>query len=231
LVLVLLYCKIYSRPIYGTAIVVDFGVKVGCWMSKMKYSSGLISQSFWFIEFKKVIKLLHDGKTYDDIKRLCLEENLFGASKENRARRMFGYISTRAKTFDSEMIELFNTSHIATQKTMTLFAIVKSDKLFSEFLYEVYREKVILGINQLDDSDTNIFFKNKQAQNEDIASWSDVTLNKLRNCYTNYLTDAGLLTISSGKKNITPPILDKELEMCLLTHYDEQFIKAITGVN
>ena len=37
-----------------------------------KYSSGLVSESFWFIEFKKIIKLRNEGKSWDDIRDLCL---------------------------------------------------------------------------------------------------------------------------------------------------------------
>ncbi len=55
-------------------------------MTNTTYSAGLMSQSFWFIEFKKIIKLLHEGRTEDEIKALCLEENLFGAAKEYRAK-------------------------------------------------------------------------------------------------------------------------------------------------
>lgn len=56
------------------------------------YSAGLVSQSFWFIEMKKIIKLIAEGKSEEEIKRLCIEENLFGAAKEYRAKRIFGYI-------------------------------------------------------------------------------------------------------------------------------------------
>ena len=56
------------------------------------YSAGLISQSFWFIEFKKVLKLLENGKSEVEIRELCLQDNLFGAAKEYRAKRMYGYI-------------------------------------------------------------------------------------------------------------------------------------------
>lgn len=45
------------------------------------YSAGLMSQSFWFIEFKKVVKLISDGKSQNEIKSACIEENLFGAVK------------------------------------------------------------------------------------------------------------------------------------------------------
>ena len=52
------------------------------------YSAGLISQSFWFTEFKRVIKLISEGKSETEIKTMCVEENLFGAAKEYRAMRM-----------------------------------------------------------------------------------------------------------------------------------------------
>jgi len=51
-------------------------------MGELLYSAGLMSQSFWFIEFKKVVKLVADGVDAEEIKRRCLEENLLGAAKE-----------------------------------------------------------------------------------------------------------------------------------------------------
>ena len=32
-------------------------------MECTKYSAGLVSQSFWFVEIKKVIKLIDEGKS------------------------------------------------------------------------------------------------------------------------------------------------------------------------
>ena len=67
-----------------------------------KYSAGLVSQSFWFVEFKKVVKLLESGKTETEIKDMCIAKNLFGAAKEYRARRIYGYIWNRIKQLDEE---------------------------------------------------------------------------------------------------------------------------------
>ena len=53
-------------------------------MIEEKYSAGLISQSFWFIEMKKIIKLIDEGKSEEEIKNLCISENLFGAAKEQK---------------------------------------------------------------------------------------------------------------------------------------------------
>lgn len=52
------------------------------------YSSGLVSQSFWFVEMKKIIKLVSEGKDEHEITKICIEENLFGAAKEYRAKRI-----------------------------------------------------------------------------------------------------------------------------------------------
>ena len=94
------------------------------------YSAGLISQSFWFIEMKKIVKLIADGKTEEEIKKICIEENLFGAAKEYRAKRIYGYIWNRTKQLDEKMIDLFINSDLATQKLINLVAILKSDRLF-----------------------------------------------------------------------------------------------------
>jgi len=153
----------------------------------MNYSAGLVSQSFWFVEIKKIIKLVNDGMTEDEIKNLCIDENLFGTMKEYRAKRIYGYIWNRTKKLDKAMIELFCTSDIATQKVINLISILKSDRLFLEFMFEVYREKNILGINVIEDSDVNIFFKNKEIQSEDVAAWSDATKCRLRSIYISTL--------------------------------------------
>lgn len=199
-------------------------------MIEAKYSAGLMSQSFWFIEMKKVIRLIYEGKSEAEIKELCLGENLFGAAKEYRAMRIYGYIWNRAKKLDDKLIELFITSDLSTQKIINLVAILKTDRLFFEFMYEVYREKVILGIPVLEESDINIFFKNKEIQDEGIAGWKDTTKNRLRSLYFNYLIEANLLSVVDKKKMITTPILDIALERYLEVSGDGPIVKAISGV-
>ena len=199
-------------------------------MVEKAYSAGLVSQSFWFVEMKKVIKLIDSGKNEEDIKKICIDENLFCAAKEYRAKRMYGYIWNRTKKLDKALIDLFCTSDLATQKIINLIAILRSDRLFFEFMFEVYREKKILGVPVMEDIDVNVFFKNKEIQSEDIAAWTDNTKRRLRSIYFNYLIDANLLTVVDKKKMITPPILDIALERYLETCGDNSIIKAITGV-
>ncbi len=199
-------------------------------MANEIYSAGLMSQSFWFLEFKKVVGLRQAGTTYDNIKKKCVENNLFGAAKEYRARRMAGYIVNRVKSMDEELIELFLKANIETQKLINLITILRGDRLFFEFVYEVYREKVILGAETMEDADVNVFFSQKEMQSDVISNWKDSTKKHLRSNYLNFMMDANLLAVIDKRKKITPPILDIALEQYLRISGEEVMIKALTGV-
>lgn len=199
-------------------------------MNDQKYSAGLVSQSFWFVEFKKIVNLMYSGKTEYEIKTLCLKENLFGVAKEYRAKRIYGYIWNRIKQLDRTMMKIFVESDLATQKIINLICILKTDKLFFEFMYEVYREKAMLGFDKIEDADIRVFFNNKEIQSEEIFAWVDSTKKRLCNIYTNYMIDANLLMIENKEKKITLPILDIALERYLECKGEAVLLKVLTGV-
>ena len=128
-------------------------------MKRKEYSAGMVKLSFWFAEFRKVIQLLNSGKTLLKIKKMNVEENIFSAPTQARAIQIFNTISTRVKSLDQSFYTLFERSDISNQKVIVLIAIMQSDSLFFDFVYEVYREKLIIGANELSDSDFRIFFK------------------------------------------------------------------------
>ena len=200
-------------------------------MPKNDYSAGMVSKPFWFIEFKKVMTLLDKGVDYDEIKRISLEENLFGVPKIYRAKEIYNTVSRRTKALGNELIKLFCSTDLSSSKFLAMLAVIKTDRLFFEFMYEVYREKIMFGVTTLEDRDINIFLKNKQMQSEKVAGWKDCTLDKLKNSYVNYLSDSGLILRVGSVKNITPPVLDISVEQYLLDHDMRQYLSALTGVN
>jgi hypothetical protein len=195
------------------------------------YSAGLMSQSFWFIEFKKCVRLKSQGLTDAEIKKMCIEENLFGAATENRVRRMASYVVNRLAAMDEQLVKIFCEADVATQKLINLIMILKLDQLFLEFIFEVYREKIILGSPSLDEKDVNVFFTRKETQSEVVAGWKDSTKRHLRSCYLNFMTDANLLTVIDKEKKITPPMIDIVLEKYLKMKGEETILKALTGGN
>lgn len=203
-------------------------------MTKNKYSAGAVKFSFWFLEFKTTVQYLCDGKTLDEIKQLNEENNIYNASSKARAKLIYNTVSARIREFDSNFTTLFCNSDLRTQKMICLVAILKHESLFFDFFHEVIREQMILGTNELSDTDIRVFFKQKQVESEKVASWSQETVVRLSSTYKDYLTHAGLLEGYNGKKEairkIYPPILDQPFVDWLQTHELGYMVNLLSGV-
>ena len=192
-------------------------------MERKEYSAGAVKLSFWFIEFRKVVELLYEGKNIDQIKSLALNENLFAAPTTLRANQIYHTVTGRIKSLDRSFIPLFTRSDLATQKLFALVAAMAYDTLFFDFVYEVIREKMILG-------DVRVFFKDKQQQNEKVAGWTDATLVRLGRCYKTMLYEAGVIDKTKTVRKILRPILDPELVRWLEQNDMGVYVKALAGV-
>mgnify|MGYP005756705093 CR=1 FL=1 len=199
-------------------------------MERKEYSAGAVKLSFWFVEFRKVVELLNEGKRSEQIKSLAINENLFAAPTKLRANQIYHTVTGRIKALDKSFIPLFVRSDLATQKLIALIAAMVYDTLFFDFVYEVIREKMILGSNDFTDSDVRIFFKDKQQQDEKVARWTDATLVRLGRCYKTMLYEAGIIDKSKTARKIFRPILDPELVGWLKQNDMDVYIKALAGV-
>ena len=121
------------------------------------------------------------------------------------------------------------SSDLATQKLIALVAVMAYDELFFDFVYEVVREKMIMGNDQLTDSDIRVFFKEKQEQDERVARWTDATFVRLAKCYKTMLYEAGIINKDVGARKIIPPIVDPQLQGWLEDHGMACYAKALTG--
>jgi len=199
-------------------------------MVRKEYSAGAVKHSFWFLEFRKMITLLLDGNSMDGIKQMNIDRNIFSAPTTERAKQIFNTVSARVRSLDESFYTVFTDGDIATQKIITLISVMNTDTLFFDFIYEVYREKLILGSEELLDSDIRVFFKNKQVQSERVSGWQDYTLKRLGTCYKTFMAEAGITSRSLSGASIVKPVLDISLEKCLIDNGMEQFIHALTGV-
>lgn len=200
-------------------------------ITELDYSAGLVSQSFWFPEMRTILKMILSGMDEKEIRQKCITENLFGMPNERRILEVYLRMKARSSRLDEPMMRLFMESDLATQKLINLVSILRGDRLFFEFINEVYREKVILGQTEIADMDINAFFTRKGAEEEFVENLSDATKRRLRGSYKNYLKDAGMITADGKKYFITVPIMDIVLERKLIADGEESIVKAITGRN
>lgn len=201
-------------------------------LNRNKYSAGAVKFALWFMEFRKEVQLLSQGKSFEEIKILSEDENIFGASTPARAAMIQSTLTARIQNMDPSFYPLFMDSDVATQKLYALTGSFAHDTLFFDFMYEVVREKMIIGTAMLTDADIRIFFKNKQAQDELIAKWTDQTLQRLGRSYKTQLFEAGLLEDQSRaiERKILKPILDPVLKHWLEDYGFGQVAKAMEGI-
>lgn len=202
-------------------------------MKRNQYSASTVKQNLWFMEFRKTVQLLSQGKSLDDIKELSLSENVYGASTPARATLIQSTIAFRIKSLeDVSFVPLFVDSDVATQKLFALSACFAYDTLFFDFMYEVVREKMIIGTNILTGADIRIYFKDKQAQDDQVAKWTDQTVTRLGRSYKTQLFEAGLLDdqTRADERKILKPILDPVLKHWLEDYGFGQIAKALEGV-
>lgn len=199
-------------------------------MERNGYSAGAVKHSFWFMEFRNETKLLSEGKSFDEIKELCKTKNIFAASTPGRATQICNTVSARIKALGESFYPVFLNGDVSTQKLFNLAAIMANDTLFFDFVYEVIREKMIIGSNDYKPSELSIFFKNKQLQSEKVAGWTDTTFTRLGKSYRSFLFEAGVTDKGKEVRRIFKPILEPDMERWLIDNNMEQIVKALSGV-
>lgn len=199
-------------------------------MKRRAYSAGAVKVSFWFAEFRQAVQLLAEGKSWDEIRRLSVEENIFGASTPLRAKQIYSSVKARITALDDSFIPVFLQADVTMQKLFALAGILSYDTLFFDFVYDVLRDKVLIGSNELHDSDLRLFFTEKQSHDERAAKWTEPTLIRLARSYKTMLSEAGVIDAGTTVRHITPPILTVDIEDWFNTHDLAPLVKALTGV-
>ncbi len=194
-----------------------------------KYRSTIKTMSFLYPELRKVAILCRQGFTLDDIRQKALRENIFLLNTENRIKKIAATVLERVGVLDDYLIGKITDGNLATSKQLALYAILKTDRLFFEFMLEVYREKHILKDYIITDKDINVFFRHKAEQSKRVASWSDYTIYKMGQVYKRILIESGFAKKNSKSIEITRPIIENEIASYLKKTGNHIYLKAMLG--
>ena len=75
----------------------------------MKYSAGLASKSYWYLESKKTAHYMLDGLNREEIRDLAIKDNLYQVGSEYRSKRMANAIYTRLNSIPKIILEAIVT--------------------------------------------------------------------------------------------------------------------------
>jgi len=168
-----------------------------------EYSSEIKNMPFLFLETKKTAILLSAGKSKDEIIELSKNENIYQLNKERRRTELPRTIVKRLKSVDDEGLEILANGRDEDAKIITLIAIMRTDKLFYEFMRDVYAESFSSHRLEITDSDFYVFFEDKASESERVAKWGKDNLERIRGAYRKMLCDAGLAVRDGGILKLT----------------------------
>lgn len=197
------------------------------WMTmELEYSSVLTGAGFMFYEVKEVAKLKQQGLNDQEIRKKVLNENIFQYDKMSSIKRALPYIVKRVNLLDETLTQLLIDETYEVGKVINLYAIMKFDRLFYEFMNEIIGEKLDSHNLYLDKVDVNSFFEIKREQSVFMASWSESTISKLKQVFKKILLNVGILkSLKTGE--LDRLIIDEKVSSYLKSIGDFNYLKAM----
>lgn len=196
---------------------------------KLEYTATNMARPFWIREMIIGATLKQEGYTYKEIRQKSYEENIFQARSENAKIKVASGVIARLNSLDDTLIDMLSKSNLETAHQIAIYSIMKTDKLFFDYMNEIYKDKIILRDYKIQDSDIKIFISRKQEQIPEVSLWVDSTIKRLISQYSTYLKDANFINKTKDGIEIIVPIVDKSLKDYLIEIGDEIYLSAMIG--
>lgn len=192
------------------------------------YSARLTGNPFLFFEMRVAAQLMVVGLSEKDIRNKIFNENLFKYKTKKSISKRVNEILRRLNLLSPDMQSLLANSGSDTAKLICLYAIVKSDLLFFEFMNEVVLENQLQN-KPIEPEHCVQFLQEKSEQSDTVLRWTDYTKKTLIEAYRTILRQSG---IAMGKRalEIIPPIFPRELADLLKQSGDDACKKVMLGV-
>lgn len=198
-------------------------------MNKKIYSSSIKKTPFKYSISKKIAKLMIDGKGRQEVFDECYVRNYIEVESIDRRKEISSVIYSRLINIDEFLLKQFYEGDVETSKFILVYAIAKSDMLFFDFMFEIYREALVGNKDYISIDDFDNFFAAKKETDLIVASWGHYTMTQLAKGYRNILVDSGMgerdkRNIKAIKLMIHPAVQDYIRQIG-----DAEYLKALLG--
>lgn len=194
------------------------------------YSAKLTAEPFMYNETKILAGYLLEGENADTLKKRNIEENLIKHKKIGSVKRVNSPIFRRLKIMNKEMLEEFVYSDIENSKYILLYTIMKTDKLVRDFLFEVYKDKLLMRKEYIEKFEIDNWYEEKCILSKTLRERTESTAAKLKQVIMKILQDSGLVIKEKNRFKIVRPLLKEKYISMLDKKGDIGYAKAIGGL-
>ena len=176
------------------------------------YNGGLTREQFLFYEIRIVASLECQGLERDEIRRKIRDDNLFQFPTEKMVDSITNTCFKRIDALDSEfLIDNLASGTIESAKQTNLYAMMKYNRIVWDFMITVIGEKYRIHDFDFSQKDLNLFFHRLQEQDDNVASWSDSTIQKIKQVLKKSLIECDYLDSTRSEK-LNQILITPELE-------------------
>ena len=198
-------------------------------MTSKRYTTTLNTRPFLYNETKRIAELLYKGVDPKEIKERVEEQNLFQLASKHRATGFNNVIQKRLKALDEALLEFFLTSDTQTSKAILLYALLKVDSLFYEWMREVVWDKFLILDVTLSKSETASFLARKSEQNETVQNWTEPTKRRLIDAYHKTLIDSEMAVATGEELYLQTLIISPEVRNYLIENKEQRIVEVMLG--
>ena len=176
------------------------------------YNAAITREQFLFYEMRITAKLINGGLDKDNVVNQVVLENLFQYPTERSVRKMALACIRRLESMeDDTLIAAIATQPSDVAKQVCLYAMMRQYRLVWDFMLTVVGNKYRKLDSSFGKMDLNVFFMRLQEQDDWVATWSETTINKVRQVLTKILVENEYLD-SINASHLNPVLISPLLE-------------------
>jgi hypothetical protein len=184
---------------------------------------------YQYYHSKKIARLMLVSKIRDELFKYCLDNNVLELDSRVREKELIYKIHNRLSLLDNFLLDAFVNMDTITSKFILLYAIMKEDLLFFEFMFEVYREALLNGKGYISVDDFDNFFNIKADNNPSIEKWVPYTKKQISKAYRNVLRESSFGENYKRNIKITPQVVHPAVLKYIQSIGDAIYIETIFG--
>lgn len=170
------------------------------------YNGSLTREQFLFFETRTVAKLMSQGLSDSEIENQIAQDNLFQCPTEKTITRVARACIRRLHALgDESLITAIAEQPAEVAKQICLYAMMKQYRLVWDFMISVIGNKYQQQDLKFNRSDVNVFFIRLQEQDDVVASWSESTVERIKQVLLRVLVENEY--IDSNRANHLNPVM------------------------
>ncbi|WP_409970100.1 DUF1819 family protein [Bengtsoniella intestinalis] len=195
-------------------------------MLNLVYTSSIKDMPLLFSEMRRTAILLQEGHSKEQILTMSAEQNIYQLNRERRRRELPLRIFNRLNGISSSLLPTLAWGDEQEGKLVALLTLLKADRLFFEYINEVFLDCYQAGKEDVSDHLFVYFIESKAQESDKVAAWGTCNLVSIRNAYKNILCEVGLAKKTNEGMAIQKPFVDSDFRN-LLQEEDAAYVRAI----